>query len=337
MLRITFNNENTNENNKSRKMDQNYFRLDKSTTEFMKIMNKYKKHIFSPQKNVQQQKNSEILKAIDKTRLNLEKDENDSAYILKEVKYSVMQNKELENLYGTRAKKQYHEIKNLKNDIKLDKSIFFYESFKNKPKRKIVLFKNSNQDNIITLPSISGRANTENKKIFNCKNFATINNNLTHNKNKISFFAPLISSKCKIKTSNIDSPSTEKKPIYLSNYNDKINKKYCFNTIEKDEAKKSRNLLLNTYESDKNIFTRHCMSFSFDKFNGNTLMNGRESGKKKLASLDREYLDDIENFKDELVVEKQKKQNYFERNDYGCNLSKIKYKFLMGKYFENDL
>lgn len=340
MLRINYNNPNVNDHSRSKKIDENFFRLDKSTSEFMKIMNKYKKQTYSPEKNLHQQRTSELMKAIDKTRLNLEKDEKDSAYILKEVKYTVMQNKELENLYGTRAKKQFHEIKNMKNNMKLDKSIFFIETFKNKPIRKIVLFKNTNQDNIITLPSISGRPNLEiydilnrnRKSSINSQNFNTINNNLTHNRNKISFFSPL-----KSKNKDFETISTDKKKTnYLSNYNDKINKKFGYNTIEKDEIKNNKPLLLSTYESDQNIFTRPNINFSCDKF-GNGFINGRESARKKLAPVDRKYLNGIENFKDELIFERQKKQNYFDRHDYGCRLSKVKYKFLMGKYFESDL
>ena len=309
MLRITYNNQNGKDHSRTKNIEENFFRLDKSTSEFMKIMNKYKKQANSPEKNLHQQRTSELMKAIDKTRLNLEKDEKDSAYILKEVKYTVMQNKELENLYGTRAKNQFHEIKNMKNNSKLDKSIFFIETFKNKPIRKIVLFRNTNQDNIITLPSISGRPNLEiydilnrnRKTSFNSQNFNTINNNLTHNKNKMSFFSPL-----KSKNNDSDSIYTDKKkPNYLSNYNDKTNQKFGYNITMKDEIKNNKPLLLSTYESDQNIFTRPNINFSCDKF-GNGIINGRESGRKKLAPVDRAYLNGIENFKDELVFEKKK-------------------------------
>ena len=325
ILRTSFNNGNTNENNKSKNDDENFFNLDKSTKQFMKIMNKYKKHVYTPQKNSQQQRNSEILKAIDKTRLQLENEEKESVYILKEVKNTAMQDKELESLYGTRAKKQFHEVKSSKNNVKLDKSSFFIENYKNKPKHKITLYKNNNQDNIVILPSILGRSqygdkysclNRNKANIFNNNNFNTINNNLT-NKNKVSFFSPL-----KSKNKDIVTFFAEKKrPINFSNY----------------DSKDDETLLSNGYEISKNNFTRSNMDYSYDRFSRNGNISGRESSRKKFALINRGYLDDIENFKDELTFERQKKQKYFEKNDYGCKLSKVRYKFLLGKYFENDL
>lgn len=294
--------------NKSR--NNKLFDVEKSTSTFMNLMSKYRKR----KRNMKDNDKCYIAKAIDEKRFELEKEEKDDQYIYKEAKNSSHIDQELINIYGTKAKNQVYDISKFQSPIKLGKKQFFDPTKENTLQTcySLKLYKKG----FLKLPLISQQYYK-----YNNKPLLTYSN--SNNLNKISSSNNILNTDYSIDSNkktifnspikrNIDSSiETERNlsPISLSNNNNDINN--LLTEITKNKTINKNRLLVNrnkkNYFSDKNIFSN----------------NGS-------------YLISLSNFKEQLINEEKKQRNYFDRNDYGCNLFKEKYNFLSKKYFSTD-
>ena len=270
----------------------------------MKLMTKYHNH----QKSKKNSDKLYIVKALDEKRHQIENEEKDDIYIYKEAKNSAYINQELLSTYGVKAKNQSYDISNFKSPIKLGKKKFF------DPTKKDYLqsftLKRIKNKGVLNLPIITSN-------YFNFK----INNQVLlsyNNRNK----------------SNISSDRFND----TKSYQDKNNKlKFLdFDPNKKNEYNHNTegNIIRNSFrvsQSDKNIIERKKNEINKLRNRYNNLYNSN----KNIFSYNGNYLTKLNNFKEQLIEEERKKRNYFNKNDYGCNLFKEKYAFLSKKYFDD--
>ena len=130
------------------------------------------------------------------------------------------------------------------------------------------------------------------------------------------------------------------KPILIydkTNINKKINTGYIFsynNEIKDENArnkKSSYSLSFRNSRSNINYFNEG----GRNRTEKNRLKKKFESN-NNIFSYNGNYIKSLVNFKNELVKEEKNKRNYFNKNDYGCNNFKEKYKYIVKKYFETN-
>ena len=121
------------------------------------------------------------------------------------------------------------------------------------------------------------------------------------------------------------------KPILIydkTNINKKINTGYIFsynNEIKDENArnkKSSYSLSFRNSRSNINYFNEG----GRNRTEKNRLKKKFESN-NNIFSYNGNYIKSLVNFKNELVKEEKNKRNYFNKNDYGCNNFKEKYKY----------
>ena len=355
-----------NENSDSNIKKTKYYDVENSSTTFQKILNRYK------HRNDRTPDNGKIdmLAMIEKAKFKAEKFENENEYMMKELRNDVKIGKELESLFGPRAKFHYYSYKNTKFQLKLNKNDFFtpnaMKNMKTKEKAKCAKINEYASHNkllkhIITKPRLT-------RIIFkSSKNYFSPNKNKKKNKYKSlnrdfskdeASFSPII------KKNNLDSnsnnemliiendPSIQENKICLTQ--PRLNKNK--NKIQKDNengmknknlykryglsSDKIKNTNLKIYndmvikENDKNAkSTQDYFSFNYKPSSNKNFFSNYNNTVNFFHATGVKYLHKLNSFKNYLVTNAKQCENHFKKNDYGCGYSKMQYRYLTKKYF----
>ena len=296
-----------------RKDRKKYFNFLNTTSTFKNLIFKYQR---KKQDSIAKNDKKFLLKNVQRKIQEIESEEQDNDFIISEVRRNAQINKEILYSYGTKALNHIDEIRKLNVTTKIDKSKFF----------------EIDKDNDIyeTIPLNTERSRTLNRKHLHGKivNFPLIvksrNKNNLLNKSILdkSFF---------IKTKK--SHSEER------SFNDN---KYKNNNYSIDTKEKANNInyilnninLVNKGENDKNP------SFLYSKSPLKTDRSIKTKSKKEINTfrkknpiIDSDYINYIEEINVKFLKHEKKLERYFENNDYGYDLYKLKYNFLKKKYF----
>ena len=263
----------------------------------------YKKDLKNDNKNKNLNVNrpEDFLNIIKDVRLKEEKIETDKDYLIKESKREVKLGQEMLYLYGNKIWK----INSKKlGKIKLDKKIFLnpWEEKEN----QIFISKSKSNLNMLKLPKINL------SKIEQTNITKPVNKN---NENKLK---------------------SAKKIIFFSEGNTpkkKIND--CGSNINNNDIK---------YKNDNNL--RHSSKkITINNINVNNLFligsNSRTLQKSKqlndisqIKKNKKRVINILNNINEELKIDEKKHNNYIRKNDYGCELSKLKIDYLKKHYFQ---
>ena len=292
--------------------DLGFYELNNPKSIFQEMYNKAKKN---ENKNIiTTNKTEEFLNLIEQMRLNEEMVETDKEYIIKESRREVKFNQEMLYLFGRNRKNRRTTKKIAK--IKLDKKIFLNPLEK---KEKNRLFSKSKSNvNILKLPIITNKNHflLKRKNPFKLKKIHFSSEGNKQNKHILSF-----------NDSDNNSINDNSKKI--------ININFTYRSQNNQKHKKTINSLLTTerssrkskkYESYKEKDKmRQKKIFSDINILNDIIVNKKI--KKPLINL-------LDNINEELKIDKIKHKNYFQKNDYGCELSKFKINYLKKHYFQ---
>lgn len=300
-----------------RPINSKLFDFDRSTSTFIQLMMKYHKQ----KKQLQGNDKLYMAKIVYNKLHELEMNEKENMYIYRETKNAARINQELINEYGKKAKNHSYDVSKYKaNNKKIGKITFFDPT--DETYKILNETKKSRNKGFIKLPLISEYELFEKKPMltYNNTNFnrTRIKKNILQKKEKL------------LKINNKNDFSFERNKILNTPKNKKNN----------DSNKSTEtNIYFNTCricKSDRNRFTeidqiakKQKKRNKFRERNGNLYCSG-----KNIFSYNGPYLKTLSNFKDQLINQERTKRNFFNRNDYGCNLFKEKYTFINKKYFE---
>lgn len=344
-----------------------YYDVENSSSTFQKILNKYK------HRNDRTPDNGKIdmLAIIEKAKFKAEKLENEDEYMMKELKNDIKIEKELESLFGPRAKFHYYNYKNIKYQLKLNKNDFFTPSaMENMKTKEKIQCPNINEYNssskLVNQINPSTRLTRiifkSRKMHFSPDNYGKTNKNTKLNRDSSkdeTVFSPLITKNNYNSTCNNEILILENEPSNKANNrcltqprltkkqskiqknqieegikNQNLCKKYELNSdkLKKTNLKIYNDMLIKEYDNntkpDKGYYSFSGKSSKNKKFftnYSNTVNFFHETGAKYLHKLNR--------FKNYLVDNAKKYENHFQKNDYGCGYSKMQYRYLTKKYF----
>ena len=300
--------------------DFHFFDLNKPSSIFQEIYYKTKNN--ENKNKLNYNKTEEFLNAIEDMRLREELIETDQDYIIKESKKEVKLNQEMLFLFG--KKKINTKKAKIFGKIKLDKKIFL-NPLEKKEKQQFFCKSKSNV-NILKLPIINNKAkikilltNNNNYSLFKPKNKIF---NSEGNSRKVSLFDDGGTNTNKEESKRNDSNFS----YYSQKYKNKIkNMKNKLNSFLLTSC--SRNSNLRKQPSSKTIntiFKKRKINSDLDILNDFTL---NKKIKKPIIYL-------LDNINDELKYDEMKHKLFFRNNDYGCELSKFKIKYLEKHYFQ---
>ena len=283
-----------------------YIQFPNTTSTFRKIINKY--HM--KKKNTEKHNKKILLKKIEAKIQELEKDEKESDFIISEVRRNAQINKEMLYSFGTKALNHLDEMKTLNVASKIDRSKFFeidnednlYQSIENNKRNKSSKRKYKN-DKIIKFPKINvkkTKINTiENKNIFD---------NISINTKFEEFLDNKKNSRIKNKRINFSLDLKDKNKDIIN----------CFTSRNKKEIPQNISLF-----SEKSYFTT-------EKDENDSKIN---TFRKRNIIIDNDYINYIQDIKNQFIITEKKQERYFDRYKYGYDNFKLKYKFLQNKYF----
>ena len=283
-----------------------YIQFPNTTSTFRKIINKY--HM--KKKNTEKHNKKILLKKIEAKIQELEKDEKESDFIISEVRRNAQINKEMLYSFGTKALNHLDEMKTLNVASKIDRSKFFeidnednlYQSIENNKRNKSSKRKYKN-DKIIKFPKINvkkTKINTiENKNIFD---------NISINTKFEEFLDNKKNSQIKNKRINFSLDLKDKNKDIIN----------CFTSRNKKEIPQNISLF-----SEKSYFTT-------EKDENDSKIN---TFRKRNIIIDNDYINYIQDIKNQFIITEKKQERYFDRYKYGYDNFKLKYKFLQNKYF----
>ena len=306
--------------------------LENSTKTFKNILLKYNQK--DKDKNLSTKQI--LLNLIQSKIKNVENEENEKEYIVKEVKRNILVKNKMISAFGLRALNHYDDAKNvdIKMKMKIDKYKFFNPLIDSNSKipnssRESYFSEKYKSLKIINFPKITkgmikpNRINSTNKnKCDNSISIIKINEYSFDNKNDISETEPNKSN---------DSQSVQK--ILSSFKNNKNNNKENILNI----CETSNNISeISNKNSYSNLFPIILNTPLTTERNNSNIKNKRinMSFKKKNSVLNYNYLEKIQRIKEKLISEGKKKKKYFENNQYGCDKFKMKYNYLSQKYFD---
>ena len=300
--------------------DFHFFDLNKPSSIFQEIY--YKTRNNDNKNKLNSNKTEEFLNVIEDMRLREELIETDQDYIIKESRKEVKLNQEMLFLFG--KKKINTKKEKILGKIKLDKKIFL-NPLEKKEKQQFFCKSKSNV-NILKLPIINNKT-----KI---KILLTNNNNYSLYKPNIKIFNSEGNSlKANLFDDSGANTNNEESKRYNSNfsYYSQKNKKKTKNKKNKINSflstPCSRNSNLRIQPSSKTIstnFKKRKISSDLDILNDFIL---KKKIKKPIIYL-------LNNINDELKYDEMKHKFFFRNNDYGCELSKFKIKYLEKHYFQ---
>lgn len=312
-----------------------FFEFENSTKAFKNIILRYKKNNMKSKKLGNKKL---LLKNIQSKIEKAQSEEKEKDYMIKEVRRNILIRDKIISSFGTKAINHYDDTKNIDIRIKIDKSKLFnplidYNSNLHNCYGKINNRHKNNSHKVLNLPKISYILNIKKeKKPININTFD--NNNISLIKvNEYSFDNKNETSEVETNKSN---DNTSLRKIILSSKNSN-NGDYKTKENNLNQCNTSKNIGENSrINSTSNLFpyiyntpltSERNYSFNNNK-NNNIALN-----KKKKCILDLNYLDDIENIREKLLLEEKKKQKFFENNMYGCDKYKLKFNYIKEKYF----
>lgn len=304
-----------------------------STKAFKNIMLKYQKN--EKAKNMNHKKL--LLKRIESKLKNVQNKEKENEFIVKEVRSNIELKKKLISSFGIKALNHYEDSKNMNIKIKLEKSklfnpLFDYNSNKFNISKKGNSHQKYNSHKIIKFPKIIDKKENNYSKKKNILKLNLLDNSISAIKiNEYSFD----------NKNDVSEMENNKSNDSLS-----IRKYIVSNKKNKEEQEKKEN---NLYRCDtsNNLSEKSKINFSSNIFPNiiktpliteriNSTVNKKKlnfSLKKKNRVFNLDYLNDIQNIREKLLLEEKRNHKFFENNQYGCDNYKIKYKYIKEKYF----
>ena len=308
--------------------DFKFYDIDKASTTFQKIITKYR---IKKEKLEKQPKN--LMAFIEKARFKAEKLETENEYMIKELKKDIKVEKELIDLFGSRAKKHYNEVNNKKFQSKINKYDFFTpKEIKEieEEKKNIKKNKNHKQGSLPELTHIifKGRKTSFSPTIMS--------------KNSSHFFKTYSK---EIKSNNSSSISTKFKSFYNSTNIKKSIKYRPYNTFDGknnyikvvvENNKTNPNNIVNTKVSfNSRINKLRDTMDNLNKKNMNlNLTQYRNKRNNEFNLSQMAYLDTLVKINNQFIKKEKLFQNHFRNNDYGCGFSKMEFRYLTKKYFK---
>ena len=295
-----------------------YFRfldINKPSSIFQEIYSKTKRNDIRKNTKLTINKTEEFLNIIEDMRLREEMIETDKDYLIKESRKEIKFNQEMLYLFGNKPI-NYKKAKNL-GKIKLDKKIFLNPL--EKKEKNHIFCKSKSNENILKLPMI-------NKK-KNFKLLLTNNNNKCYPENKI-FNSEGNSRKLSLLDDsglNTNNDDSKKNDSIFTYYSQKNKKKKNINSFLSSSS--SRNIKIRKQSSSmtvNSLFKKNKNSSDVDILNDFTI---NKKIKKPVIHL-------LNNINEELKTDEIKHKLYFRKNDYGCELSKFKIKYLEKHFFQ---
>ena len=303
---------------------KHFFYIDLSSNEFKKIIKKYKSN---KQNSNDHLKSFNLIQAFEQQRKEVENKETDEDFMLRDLKQLRKIETELLNNYGLKSKEEIHHIPESKFVTKIDKSRFnnlilnlkknnqnniqYFNKFKYKNKKN-----NNNNENNNNENNNNENNNNNNENNNNENN----NNNKKHNKKKSVIKLPFINNKNRF---NPDSSFYSQMPLDKSINVTKEN----LLTINNDYNNNENSFLNNKINQSQRLDSIRENYYSFTDGNNNNKSNN------KYKNIKRNYIQILNNEKNNFTNEKKKYQKLFDSNDYGYKRSKIKYNYLIEKYF----
>lgn len=290
----------SNKNNRKRNIKVgNSFDMTNATKTFRKLHEKHRKE---KKKNemINFNKADEFFKSLTKVFFKEEIKETDFDYIFREIKKQVRFNQNMMENYGLNATKK--SLQFTREPIKYDKKLIM-NPMKNNNQKEInysYFFSNKNKGNKkIKLPCIIK------------KNHTSLNNEKESTKN-IVIEKKLSNKELNINTSN--NTKTENSFFNKKNYYTINNERYF--------SVKSMNLFTKT---------NNMINFKNSGNNSSTFTIGNKTNN---SGFDRsEYLQTLDCLNDQIKNNKKKHREYFNSNDYGCELFKNKYNYINKNFF----
>jgi hypothetical protein len=302
-----------------------YPELNNYSSIFQLFYNKNVKKDNNQINNINTNKTEELLNLIEDMRLNEEMVETDKDYLIKESRKEIKMNQEMINLFGIR-RSRHKKTTNL-GKIKLDKKIFINPAEK-KIQKKYLLSKNRSNVNILKLPLIN-KNYYNNKQLHISKSVVKKINNYRPSQHKL-FLSEGNSAKVSFNDSGSNTNDEDSKkindniPISNSCKNIKKNRKRNMNSFLKSTTSRSvKNPKLLSSRTINLIFVNHKYSSDIDILND---FATNKSDKRPVINL-------LNNINEELKLDEKKHKKYFRINDYGCEFSKFKIKFLEKHFF----
>ena len=311
--------------------------LKNSTKTFKNIISKYNK------KEKEKARSKQLLLNFIQSKIKqIENEETVNEYIIKEVKRNIQIKKELLSSFGLKAINHYDEPKKINIRMKLDKFKFYnplIDFNKNIPNssRESNFSQNYKSLKIIKFPKITNSININNRiksmsKKKSIKNISRIKiNDYSFDKNDIS----------EIETNK----SNDTLSLSIKN-NILLNKKYKDN-IYYNKKENNFNICDTPNNISSEISNKNSFSNLFPIINKSPLKTERNYSSfknkkiqlglknKKTTILNFDYLQNIQKIKEKLLLEKEKKEKYFENNKYGCDKFRIKYNYLRQQFLNN--
>ena len=298
---------------------KHFFYIDLSSNQFKKIIHNYKSSKQSSNENLK----FNLIQAFEQQRKEVENKETDEDYMLRDLKQLRKIENELLNSYGLKSKEEIHHIPQSKFATKLDKSKFNNLLLNLKKKN------NNNNNNFIQYLNKKKEENKNNNNNDNNNNNNNNNkknnNNNKNKKNKKSVIKlPFINNN---KNSfNPDSSFYSQMPLDKSINITKQNILKINNDYNNNENE-------NSFFNDKNNKSQRLYSIK-EKEYFFTDDNNNYKIKNNYKDIKKNYIQILNTEKNNFTNEKNKYQKLFGNNDYGYKRSKIKYNYLIEKYFE---
>ena len=306
-----------------------FYDIDNASTTFQKIITKYR----TKKKKLEKQPKN-LMAFIERARFKAENLETENEYMIKELKKDIKAEKELVDLFGSRANKHYNDINNKKFQSKINKYDFFTpkeikEIKENKNNNKNINNKTGSLQELTHIIFKGRKINfspamlSKNRTYFlNTYNNELKNNNMSTNTTKFKSFYNISN---KIKKDNNFKPynTFDGKDNYIKIIE---NNKTYQNNLKKDK-KNSNNMTQTDNLRDKkdNISNRN-LSMNITRY--------RNKANNEFNLSQMAYLDTLVKINNQFLKKEKLLQEHFKNNDYGCGISKMEYRYLTKKYFK---
>ena len=305
--------------------------FEKTTKTFKNIILNYQKN-----ENKNKMNNRQLLLNDIESRLKLAKnEEKDNEYIVNEVRKNIKIKNNILTSFGKNALNHYDESNKYNIKMKLDKAklfnpLFEYNSNIYKYSRNRNNSKKYNSYKIIKFPKISD-SNSKNKKkplntnlIDNSISDIKVNESSYDNKNEFSEFEQ-----------NKSNDNLSLNILMFSNKKNKDKKDKKENNINHCET--SNNISENSKNNSSNLFPfilKTPLRTERNNFSLNNKIFNTNFKKNNISILNFDYLNNIKNIREKLILEEKINHKYFENNNYGCDKFKIQYNYIKDKYFD---
>ena len=311
------------------KRKRNLF-FEKSTKTFKDIILNYQK---SENKKNKLNNRQLLLKDIE-SRLKIAKDEEKgSEYIVNEVRKNIKIKNNILNSFGKKALNHFSEANKYNLKIKLDKTKLFNPLFEyNSNISKYSINKNNskkyNSYKIIKFPKISNSNSKSKLKplksnlIDNSISDIKANESSYDNKNELSEFEP-----------NKGNDNLWVNKLIFSNKKNKDKSDKKENNI--NNCNTSNNISENSKINSSNLFPfifKTPLRTERNNYSINNKIFDSNFKKNNIRILNFDYLNNIKNIREKLILEEKKNFKYFENNKYGCDKFKIQYNYIKEKF-----